>query len=315
MSAILQRMLPFIARRGVWSKSSRRPMPIIVGSPRSGTTLLRFMLDSHPELAIPPETGFLTLADTWLRATGDVASRVFEDITTYPADAPAWHDFHIPADAFRREVEKLERRDAATAVRLFYRMYASRFGKRRWGDKTPMYCRHILSIERLLPEARFIHIIRDGRDAALSLRSRFFSPGYDIETQAKYWRDNVQSARQASKQCEHYLELRYEDLLQEPEATLKRVCSFVSLDFSGNMLLYHIHTPDRLREHLTRSLVTGHVLISHEERLRQQAGTMRPPDLDRIEVWRRDMDLGEVLIFQRVAGDLLKDLGYPLAEA
>ena len=308
MRSILRAMSHFI-----WARSNVRPMPIIVGSPRSGTTLLRFMLDSHPELAIPPETGFLSLADTWLGATGDVANRVFQDMTLYPADAPAWHDFHVPVDAFRREIEKLERRDAPAAVRLFYQMYASRFGKCRWGDKTPLYCRHMPSIERLLPEAHFIHVIRDGRDAALSLRLRYFSPGYEIETQAAYWRDNVESARQAGERCEHYLELRYEDLLQEPAAALRRVCSFIDLEFADSMLLYYERTPDRLREHLTRRRVTGDVLISHEDRLRQQAATMRPLDLNRIDVWRREMELNEVLRFQSVAGDLLKDLGYPLA--
>jgi len=85
-------------------------MPIIVGAPRPGTTLLRFMLDTHPEMAIPPETGFLAL---------------------FPH---------------------------------FYQLYASRFAKPRWGDKTPSYCHHMQNIEEVLPEAHFIHIIRDGRD-------------------------------------------------------------------------------------------------------------------------------------------------------
>ncbi len=85
------------------------------------------MLDAHPELAIPPETGFLGLADAWSKTGGDVARRVFQDITSFPDGAPAWSDFHLSAKAYADEIATLERRDAAEAVRLFYRMYAATF--------------------------------------------------------------------------------------------------------------------------------------------------------------------------------------------
>jgi hypothetical protein len=288
-------------------------MPVILGSPRSGTTLLRFMLDAHPELAIPPETGFLGLADSWLEVGSDIAERVFRDITTFPADAPAWSDSHLSTEAYRRGIEKLEKRDAAEAVRLFYRMHALRFGKPRWGEKTPLNCRSMPSIERLLPEAHFIHVIRDGRDAALSLRSRFFSPGHDIEAQAGYWRENVESARKAGERSRHYLEIHYEDLLRDTEAVLRRICAFIDLSFSRDMLFYYERTPERLREHLPRYRVTGSLLISHEERLQQQAATMRAPDVSRIGVWRHEMSSDEVDRFQDIAGKLLEELGYSLA--
>ncbi len=314
MSTMLHRLSLFLAKYlSAGSSSETRPMPIIVGSPRSGTTLLRFMLDAHPELAIPPETGFLRLADAWLKS-GDVAERVFQDITTFPVEAPGWRDFHLSTESYRREIEKLEKRNAAEGVRLFYRMYASRFDKPRWGEKTPLYCRCMASIERLLPEAHFIHIVRDGRDVALSLRSRFFSPGHDVETQAGYWRENVESARQAGSRCRHYLEVRYEDLLQDTEAILRKICAFIDLTFTRDMLLYYQRTPERLREHLSRYQVTGRLLISHEERLRQQAATMRAPDVSRIGAWRHEMSSDEIHRFQAVAGTLLEELGYSLAQ-
>lgn len=315
MSIMLRRLRLFIARHmTAGSSSTTTPMPIIVGSPRSGTTLLRFMLDAHPELAIPPETGFLRLADSWLEGGGDIAERVFQDITTFPAEAPCWNDFHLSTEAYRRESEKLEKRNAAEAIRLFYRMYAARFGKPRWGEKTPLYCRCMASIERLLPEAHFIHVVRDGRDVALSLRSRFFSPGHDIETQAGYWRENVETARQTGKRRQHYLEIHYEDLLRDTEAVLRRICAFIDLNFTHDMLLYYERAPERLREHLARYRATGNLLISHEERLRQQAATMRAPDISRIGVWRHEMSSDEIRRFQDVAGALLEELGYSLAQ-
>lgn len=71
------------------------PMPIIVGVPRSGTTLLRFMLDAHPEMAIPPETAFLVLAPQLASHGRVLRERFFEAVTGYPPEAPAWRDFAI----------------------------------------------------------------------------------------------------------------------------------------------------------------------------------------------------------------------------
>jgi Sulfotransferase family len=79
------------------------PMPFVIGAPRSGTTLLRFMLDAHPELAIPPETGFLALGDHLDAAltSGEERRRAFFAlVTSFPPDAPGWRDFGIAEDRF-----------------------------------------------------------------------------------------------------------------------------------------------------------------------------------------------------------------------
>src|SRR5262245_33585470 len=118
MRAVLGRLL---RRR---KETPPPPMPVIVGSPRSGTTLLRFMLDSHPDLAIPPETGFLSNAAKWQSGGPDAVALVCADIL----GGVAWNDFHMSADAYRAELARLRLHDPADAVRLFYRMYAARFG-------------------------------------------------------------------------------------------------------------------------------------------------------------------------------------------
>ena len=111
------------------------PMPIIVGAPRSGTTLLRFMLDSHPDLAIPPETGFLVPCAQLTGEGTNVCERFFQTVTGYPSEAPACHDFQIPADMFRARLAEIEPFTVADGIRVFYQLYASRLGKSRWGDK------------------------------------------------------------------------------------------------------------------------------------------------------------------------------------
>lgn len=285
-------------------------MPIIVGSPRSGTTLLRFMLDSHPDLAIPPETGFLPTIQA-LTGTGDSLRELFhETITSFPPEAPGWSDFGIAVEEFRQALEHVSPFNLSEGTRAFYRLYARRFRKSRYGDKTPLYGRHMVYIQRLLPEAHFIHIIRDGRDVAASLRKRWFSPGYDMATQAEYWRDNVQAARDQGKSCDSYCEVRYESLLQDPESILRPLCRFLELDFATAMLEYHRRVPERIREHGSRSWVQGSFRVSHEERMQQQALTMQPPVLQRIGAWKNDLTAAECDEFDLVAGDLHRELGY-----
>ncbi len=285
-------------------------MPFVVGAPRSGTTLLRLMLDAHPELAIPPETGFLRLMPE-LNGRGDaLRESFFQAVTTFPASAPAWSDFQIPAGDFHARLAEIRPFRIAEGVRLFYRLYAARFGKPRWGDKTPLYAHHLRAIERLLPEARFIHLVRDGRDAAVSLRERWFSPGRDIEVQAAFWRDHVTAAREEGRACRHFLEVRFEDLVRDPEAALRRICGFAGLEFRPEMLRHSERAAGRLEEHGTRHTADGGVLVSHEERLRQQAHSGRPPDPGKIGVWRRELTREEARRFEEIAGGLLAVYGY-----
>lgn len=287
-------------------------MPIIVGSPRSGTTLLRFMLDSHPNLAIPPETGFFQIAQD-LRQEGDVLRKeFFKSLVEFPAGIPAWPDFEIPREQFWASLMEIEPFNVAEGFRTFYRLYAARFGKTRWGDKTPLYCMKLDEIRKILPEARFIHLIRDGRDAALSLRKMWFSPGWQIETQAAYWRDCVLAARNAGVNRPDYLEVRYEDLILKTPETLKQICTFIDLPYDEVVLSYYTHTPARLKEHKGRYRPDGTPLLTQDQRLRQQKRTMEPPDPACVFAWKSAMSPEERERFQLVAGDLLGDLGYEL---
>lgn len=268
------------------------------------------MLDSHPELAIPPETGFLSLGPKFRGSGGKLRERFFRAIINFPREAPGWPDFEVPEESFRASLAEINPFTAPEGYRAFYRLYAARFGKPRWGDKTPLYCLDIETIRRVLPESRFIHIIRDGRDAALSLRRMWFSPGWEIETQAAYWKKCVLAAKRAGTGRTDYIEVRYEDLILNTRETLERVCAFVDLDYDDAMLRYYIRTPERLKEHKGRLLPDGTVLRSQEQRLSQQMRTTKPPDPACIFAWKSAMSAEERERFRLVAGDLLRELGY-----
>lgn len=288
--------------------SVHQPMPIVVGSPRSGTTLLRLMLDAHPELAIPPETGFLIKS---ISGKGDqLRQNFYEAIVGFAEPSPSWADFEIDQADFWSALNEISPFNVADGFRTFYRLYAARHGKQRWGDKTPVYCKHLYSIRKVLPEARFIHIIRDGRDAALSLRKMWFSPGWEIETQAAYWRDYIVAARNAGVGHSDYLEVRYEDLVLNPRETLKRVCAHINLTYHDTMLNYYERAVERLQEHKGRTLPDRTTVLTQAERFQQQQRATKPLDPTCVFAWKETMASEERRKFQQVAGDLLEELGY-----
>jgi hypothetical protein len=214
-------------------------MPFIVGVARSGTTLLRLMLDAHPDLAISPETGFLVNACSLPREGEQARERFVETVTNYHT----WKYMGISAAALRAELQRIEPFDLSEGVRSLYRMYAERFDKSRFGDKTPGYTVHLLELEDLLPEASFIHIVRDGRDVALSVRPLWFSPGKDMGAIATDWRHGIRTAREQGARCHRYMEIRFEDLIVEPEQELRRACEFLQLEFDSGMLRYFDAAP------------------------------------------------------------------------
>jgi hypothetical protein len=238
-----------------------------------------------------------------------VSREAWRIITSFPT----WPDFQLDAAALRVSFEREAPLTPADAARLFYRAYARRFGKSHWGDKTPTYGAELTRIESLLPEARFIHLIRDGRDVALSVRSLWFRPGENVEAWAGDWASRIAHARVLGRTVQHYLEVRYEVLVRSTEETLRAICGFLDLQFDHRMLDYHVHAALRLDEHQDRYGHDGRMLISKRERLHNQRLVTTTPRAERIGRWRTEMSRDEVMRFEAVAGGYLEELGYPIA--
>jgi len=287
------------------SVRSAPPFPVIVGAGRSGTTLLRLMLDAHPALAIPPETHFLPRIVQSCAESSDPREGFLWAITTHRT----WPDMGLDAAALRQSVAPMDPFDAAEATRRFYRLYAERLGKHRAGDKTPDYIRCMPLIQHLIPEARFIHLIRDGRDVALSINRLWFGPE-SIEEAATWWAALIRRARRDAESIDHYLEVRYEDLVREPERTLRQVCAFIALDFDACMLAYHTRSAKRLSEMRGEGVGQRGRAVPPAQRREVHALTQEPPRHDRIGRWRRQMTPLDRLQFERIAGGLLAALRY-----
>ncbi|MDX6638581.1 MAG: hypothetical protein QOJ01_2092 [Solirubrobacterales bacterium] len=301
----------FRGRRRRLVRKKGPPAPFIVGMTRSGTTLLRLMLDSHPNLTIPPETHFLPELVKAFNQGRDTPEEVISIFT----ENRRWEDFGISEKDMLKTLQGVAPLDKpAFPARAFYNLYAKRQGKQRWGDKTPGYATRLRRIERVLPEAHFIHMIRDGRDVALSLKDR--DAGLTTEQVARRWRHRINRTRRVATEVKHYLEVHYEDLVTEPEQTLKGICEFLELEWDPRMLSYHERAEERLSE-IARPLEAEEDkrALSAESRVEAHALTSEPPRADHVGLWRERMSADDVAIFREHAGAVLADLGYDEREA
>ena len=304
----------YLRRRRLRGRSAvDRPAPFVVGVGRSGTTLLRLMLDAHPQLAIPPETHFvlqLIQVSGRLRFGPEIAARaIVEDPNR------RWGDFGLDGGELLERFRAIEQFNTADALRAFYALYAERHQKPRWGDKTPDYVRKMKKIQNTLPEARFVHVIRDGRDAGLSQNARIARRGHrepiPPRELARRWRKRVAKAREDAAELDGYLEVRYEDLVSDTEPVLRRVCELAELDYDPAMLGYHHRAEERLQEMASAlPAKAGRPEREAGERVAAHAMTTRPPTDERVAVWKQEMTEAEVAEFEQMAGYLLDDLGY-----
>jgi hypothetical protein len=274
---------------------------------RSGTTLLRLMLDAHSEMAIPPETHFVPQLIRQTRKRGVGCEEAHAVVTGHRQ----WGDFGLDSGDLLRRYCELDRITPESTVRAFFELYAEREGKPRWGDKTPSYVKRMKQIEGAIPEAHFIHMIRDGRDAALSRFKRLLKEPPPIETVAGRWRKKIEAAREDAGGLSRYMEVQYEDLVRDTEGELRRVCEFIDLPWEDEVLRYYERAEERLQE-MQRDLPAddGKPMRPADHRKEAHVLTSKPPDPSRLARWKEEMDPEQNATFERVAGDLLAELGY-----
>jgi hypothetical protein len=292
---------------------ARGPMPVVVGCPRSGTTLVTVMLDSHPELAMPPETAFLPSLGTLEGNEGSALRRAFFDlVTTDRWNVSNWNDLGIDRQSLWRRLVELRTFTVTAGLRVLYGMVADRAGKRLVGEKTPANTNHMPLIESFLPEARFVHIVRDPRDVVMSLNRT--SAGSSTQQSAQHWAGMVANARRYARTVRHYHELRYEDLLAEPERLLRGICAFLGLEFTAAMLDYRA-SGERHVGHLgDRLLPNGVAVVPAASRARLHENLTRPLQKDRAGAWRSEMSTADRVVVERIAGPLMDELGYERSE-
>jgi hypothetical protein len=258
--------------------------------------MLRALLDSHPELAVPPESYFVVPAleqrARYERPGGALELDALLADVAAERSFPDWHLGPAALDQVRADAPAT----VPDALLALYRAYAGQQAKPRAGDKTPSHLLHVDLLASSFPTARFLHIVRDGRDVVPSILGMSFGPDRFAEG-VLFWQRRVEQGRAqgARHGAARYREIRYEQLVADPEAVLRtEVCPFLGLDWSDEMLRYH----ERADEVIGGLRATRHV-----------QGVRRPPTQG-VRDWRTALAPHDVALFEALAGDLLDDLGY-----
>ena len=265
------------------------PPFFVVGSARSGTTLLRVILNAHSEVAVPPESRFVT---ELYRGSSEVD---VDEFLTRLGRHRQFQGWALDVDAIRDELPRSGSVPYAGAIEAAYVAYMKSRAKTRWGDKTPRYVMRIPFLAQLFPTARFVHLVRDGRNVALSYAKVPFGPK-TAPRAAALWAERVSiGARDGRKLgTDRYLELRYEDFVAAPEDHVKRLCDFIDVAFEPSMLDY------------------GEV---GEQVLFDKAATYNPHVFEKpkpgVRSWESEMPARQVELFEAVAGETLEMFGYP----
>jgi len=275
-----------------------RPI-IVVGCPRSGTTMLQLMLHAHPRIAIPPETRFMLAVYRERRDFGDLgvaenrralARRIVDRRET------RFCDLGLDAD------EVTERITAGpgtlgSALGTIFQQYAARFDKPRWGDKRPAYLHNIDILLRLFPDAQFINIVRDGRDCVASLKEMSWHRK-DIYATVAAWARAVDDARRAARRLgpEQWHEMRYEDLVVDPHGRLADLCAYLGEDYDPAMA-----EPSAVADVAVPSFKTWH------------ARTHAPVTTQRVQSWQTRLTEDEIALCEAALGSRLVASGYELS--
>lgn len=257
--------------------------PIFIGGAgRSGTTLLRVILDSHPAISCGPELKVIPLvADLWARFQGELFPTLAAHHLTQPRIAEIF----------------------ATMVRSLLAEGRRVSGKPRIAEKSPdnvFYFRHLAC---LFPESPLVHVVRDGRDVVSSLlRQEWVDPATrkrdprttDARIAAQYWVTAIQTGRLAAEASRHYVEVRYEDLVTDPEPTLRQLLFAIGEPFDPSVLEHDRQSHD----------------LAHESSSEQ----VRAPIHSRpIGAWRERLTPEQQIVVLDVAGPTLEALGYDTA--
>lgn len=273
------------------------PYVFIVGCPRSGTTLLQRIVNAHPQVAMTPETHWIPRLfekRKGLTPEGMVTRKLISGLL----EEPRFTRLGISEQDLLAMIGDGRPIFYSSLVSGIFDSYGKARGKVLVGDKTPGYVRKMNTLHSLWPKARFVHLIRDGRDVYLSMRHRpLHRPKAGVFdswaeqpalTAALWWEFNVRVGRKAGNSLPSglYYEMRYESLVAHPREECEALSAFLGLPYDDTMLRFH------------------------ETQTKKRAAR---PITPRLRDWRTQMPAGDVELFEAAVGDLLDELEYDRA--
>lgn len=277
----------------------------VLGNPRSGTSLLRIMLNCNQALVVPPECGFIfwwyKKYEKWFYSKSNV--ELFLKDFSESKKIETWH---LDYGALSEFIDDNKPVDYAGLCACIYIFYGIKSGKevKTWGDKNNYYVLHTAEIVQLFPKAKIIHLIRDGRDVACSYKEietlnthSKYKPvlSSDLSAIANEWVDNNLTIS-ALGTTQEYFSIKYENLILQTEETLTKLCDFLSVPFDTNMLRYFD--------------INKALQLEPNETMDWKMKTLQAPDPTNIGRYKNILSPEEIAIFNKVAIDVLKTYQY-----
>jgi hypothetical protein len=270
----------------------------IVGSERSGTTLLMAILGQHSRLAVPEVAWYYPRFRPYLHTYGDL--REPERFRTLLAEmifglkTPFFGLDLNPSTIVAELAGRARAPTFAEAYAAILGLYAEKVGKPRWGEKTPHNLFYVEEILQDFPDARFVNLVRDGRDVAVDQLRSAFGPR-NVYTAALIWRrtQEVAARLRAKLPRESWLDVKYEDLAARPEPVVREVLRFLREEWEPGVLDFH----------------RGDI-AQRRARTRDHRPLGQPVSTEHVGLYRTQLSAHDQGVFNHVAGGALREAGY-----
>jgi hypothetical protein len=263
------------------------PILFIGGCPRSGTTLLRNILNRHSQLAVSPESSFLNEVFRTLYVTGRTNDLQFawQEIREHPF----FVRWELPDSAIRAVLAEHPPRSYGDLIRVLFAAHAAQQGKPLSADKTPYHALMFELLAEMFPTSRFVHVLRDPREVCMSLALQYFHFG-GLAGAALWWQLHVGLAQRAAAVLgDRLLEVRYEELVADPQRELAWLCAWLDLPFEPALL------------------ESGQALEAAEIPRRDAAYLAPQVGLRR---WESELTRDDLGLIEAIAGPTMRAVGY-----
>jgi hypothetical protein len=269
----------------------------IVGSGRSGSTLLRVLLCAHSKVTIPPETYFIMPLVNQLPINAGLNRNQTDQAIDIITSHYRWPDMGMTRDYLVDQVADMDSPLLSDIINVIYHFHLLKDNKQIWGDKTPPYISIVPELKELYPKAKIIHLVRDGRDVTRSFRvTGWYGPW--IKDNSKEWRDAIghyNRYKRARPDIGIY-EIRYENLVMETEKTIRDLCGFLGITYEAGMLDW-------------MPAIQGKI-PTREAHIHKKLG--KKPGIEDIYRWKSEMTKREVFITESFIWKELRSAGYEL---
>ena len=277
-------------------KKTQEDLFFIVGCPRSGTSLTQYMLSMNSQISMPPESWYFNIVNNFFGHNADLSDpKVFEQVLTRFTMDKRWARFDFDINRF----EELARLAPPTIPGLFTAFgtaWREFHGTHRFGEKSPENYQYMSVLAEWFPEAKFIYLMRDPR-ATVASHSKRRGAMKNIYRALRLWIRGEYFLRKGLEELgvSRVHMLRYEDLVTEPEREVRKLCSFLNLDFEAAML--NPHERDK----------QGFL----PEQLPFMQNTEKPIFKDSINAWEKETSKRQVALIEYAVGEeRLKKYGY-----